>query len=98
MRHHFLYSLAILVGGSTLLLYGRVEAQAGTSIRDAVLGEPGQQTAEISTAELTRTLTDRSATVLDARPYMEYAISHIPGAVNVAPKPGIRHVLCLGRG
>jgi rhodanese-related sulfurtransferase len=27
--------------------------------------------------------------VLDARPYREFAMSHVPGAQNVAPKPGI---------
>jgi rhodanese-related sulfurtransferase len=89
MRHRVLHSLAVLLGGGTLLAGGRVEAQAAASIRDAVLGERGQATAEISTDELTRALADRSATVLDARPYAEYAISHIPGALNVAPKPGV---------
>src|SRR6187455_283128 len=33
--------------------------------------------AEISTAELQRVLNDRSAVVLDARPFAEYAVSHI---------------------
>ena len=84
-RHVFLSSVA-LIGG--LLAGGRMEAQAGGSIRDAVLGEPGPTT-EISTAELTRILAARSATVLDARPFAEYAMSHIPGALNVAPKPGV---------
>lgn len=46
-------------------------------------------TAEIQTEELEQILADRSATVIDARPYREYALSHIPGAVNVAPKPGV---------
>ena len=89
MRHGILHSLAVLLAGETLLAGARLEAQAGTSIRDAVLGEAGQVTAEISTDELTRVLRDRSATVLDARPYAEYAISHVPGALNVAPKPGV---------
>jgi hypothetical protein len=88
MRHGILPSPAVLLAGATLLAGARLEAQAGTSIRDAVLGEAGQVTAEISTDELTRVLRDRSATVLDARPYAEYAISHVPGALNVAPKPG----------
>ena len=47
------------------------------------------QTREISTEELQTILANRSATVLDARPSLEFAISHIPGAVNVAPKPGV---------
>jgi rhodanese-related sulfurtransferase len=89
MHRDVFCSLAVLLGGATLVAGGRLEAQAGTSIRDAVLGEAGQRTAEISTDELTRALADGSVTVLDARPYAEYAISHIPGALNVAPKPGI---------
>ena len=47
------------------------------------------ETPEISTEEMERILATRSATVLDARPYLEFAISHIPGALNVAPKPGV---------
>ena len=48
-----------------------------------------KETREISTDELQTILSNRSATVLDARPSREYGISHIPGAVNVAPKPGV---------
>jgi rhodanese-related sulfurtransferase len=44
---------------------------------------------EISTAELQRVLNDRSAVVLDARPFAEYAVSHIPGAISVPGKPGL---------
>lgn len=44
---------------------------------------------EITTEELQAILSSRSAIVLDARPYREYAISHIPGALNVAPKPAV---------
>ncbi|HKS06505.1 MAG TPA: rhodanese-like domain-containing protein [Gemmatimonadaceae bacterium] len=61
----------------------------GSNIADAILGEPGQRTAEVSTGELTRILAERSAIVLDARPHLEYAISHIPGALNVAAKPNV---------
>ncbi len=59
------------------------------SVFDATLAEPGQRTAEVSTAELRRVLADNSAIVLDARPHMEFATSHIPGAVNVAARPGV---------
>ena len=37
-----------------------------------------QGSSEISTAELRKALEDSSAIVLDARPYEEYAVSHIP--------------------
>jgi len=56
---------------------------------DAVLAMPGAGTLEISTAELQRILEDQSAVVLDTRPYREWSVSHIPGALNVAPKPGV---------
>lgn len=64
-------------------------AQIPTEIDHAVLGEPDQATTEVSTSELRRILAERSAIVFDARPFHEYAISHIPGALNVAPKPGV---------
>lgn len=61
---------------------------ASQTIFEATLGEANQKTEEISTAELRRVLKGGSATVLDARPPMEFAVSHIPGALNVAPQPG----------
>ncbi len=64
-------------------------AQAPGTVFQATLGEAGQPTSEVSTEELRRILADRSATVLDARPFREFAISHIPGALNVAPRPGV---------
>jgi len=68
-----------------------VTAHAGRAqtIHQAVVGESGQSTPEVSTEELRRILTEGTATVLDARPFPEYAVSHIPGARNVAPKPGV---------
>ena len=87
--HHTLWIWATLIGGAMLLAPGHLPAQSPTPIRQAVLGEPDGQTPEISTDELSRVLVDGSATVFDARPPREYAISHIPGARNVAPKPGV---------
>ena len=63
--------------------------QAPQSVFQAVLGTPGQKTAELSTDELKRVLAERSAVVLDARPFREFAISHIPGARNVAARSGV---------
>jgi rhodanese-related sulfurtransferase len=50
---------------------------------------PTDSSPEVSTEELVRILETRSATVLDARPYLEFSISHIPVALNVGAKPGI---------
>ena len=75
-----------------VLLTAAVQTQVPT-ILHAVLGESGQRTSEISTAELQRVLGDGSAIVLDARPHLEFAISHIPGALNVAAKPGVAQAM-----
>ena len=47
------------------------------------------QAGEISTDEFQRILTEDQAVVLDTRPHLEYSISHIPGARNVAARPGV---------
>lgn len=76
----------------TLVLFGSVAAAQGQTsgnIFQATLGESGQRTAEVSTEQLRCILADKSAVVLDTRPFREFAISHIPGAVNVAAKPGV---------
>ena len=76
----------------TLLLISSVAAAHGQTpgnIFQATLGESGQRTAEVSTEQIRRLLADKRAVVLDARPFREFAISHIPGAVNVAAKPGV---------
>lgn len=70
----------------------KVEADRESPVplaHEAVLATPGAGALEISTAELQRILKDQSAVVLDTRPYREWSVSHIPGALNVAPKPGV---------
>jgi len=61
----------------------------GSPITEAIIGESGEPTPEISTAEMVRLVAGRSGLIIDARPYEEFAVSHIPGAVTVAPKPGL---------
>ena len=70
---------------SSVIFHGGVDANA----KRAVPAAQEDRTRELSTEEFQTILSNRSATVLDARPSAEYAISHIPGAVNVAPKPGV---------
>ena len=60
----------------------------GLNIYQATLREK-EKTPEVNTEELRQILAQKSATVFDARPPKEYAISHIPGALNVAAKPGV---------
>jgi rhodanese-related sulfurtransferase len=43
---------------------------------------------EVNTDEFRQILMDASAIVLDARPYEEYAVSHIPAARSIRGKPG----------
>ena len=73
---------------AALALFAAAPALAQT-VLEATLDEVSQKTGEVSTKELRQIIADGSAIVLDARPPLEYAISHIPGALNVAPKPGL---------
>jgi rhodanese-related sulfurtransferase len=69
-----------------------VEADQENSVplaHEAVLATPGAGVPEVSTKELQQILEDQSAVVLDTRPYKEWSVSHIPNALNVAPKPGV---------
>ena len=84
MKHLTALWTAVLFGLLTTA-YG----QTAGNIYQATLGESGQRTVEVSTEQLRGILADMSAVVLDARPLREYAISHIPGAKNVAAKPGV---------
>jgi rhodanese-related sulfurtransferase len=72
-----------------LVLAVALQGQQISNIHSATLGEHGAKTAEISTQELRVLLSEKSAAVFDVRPPLEFAISHIPGAINVAPKPGV---------
>lgn len=58
------------------------------SVFAATLPEPSVATPNISTEEMERLILDARATVLDTRPRLEWAISHIPTAISVSPKPG----------
>jgi rhodanese-related sulfurtransferase len=75
----------IMTVALSLVVSGGVSAE---TVFTATLGQQ-QKTAEVSTEEIRHILADHSATVLDARPYAEFAAGHIPGAVNVSAKPGV---------
>jgi rhodanese-related sulfurtransferase len=81
LKHFLAVSLAVAV---ILCL----QVQSKPDINRATLGELDPKTPEVSTDELRRILAEGAATVFDVRPHMEFAISHIPGALNVAQKPG----------
>lgn len=78
-------SLAIMLAAYALFAATPSNSQ---TVFDATLGESDQKTADISTSELRVIIKEGKAALLDARPPMEFAISHIAGALNVAPQPG----------
>src|SRR5215471_6132349 len=80
--------LALAVG-AWLGTGDQLRAEPAMPIFEATLAELGQKTPEVSTGELRRILSDQGTTVLDARPSKEYAMGHIPGAINVGGKAGV---------
>jgi rhodanese-related sulfurtransferase len=86
MAHHSRLVFAILVAP--------LSATANPSILDGTLGDEGAGP-EIGTTELRAALADPRAVVLDARAPEEFAVSHIPGALNVAGKPGTTAALYI---
>ncbi|UCF82558.1 MAG: hypothetical protein JSV50_15370 [Desulfobacteraceae bacterium] len=83
MKIKFL-QITLLLGLSFFANYA--EAQSGVNIYQATLMESNQKTPEISTREMQKILKEKSATVFDPRSFKEYAIDHIPGAINIASK------------
>ena len=82
--------VAVLVFAcNSLVLSAQQAAARAPNIFRAVLDEKGPKTPEISTEDLKSILASGVAVLLDTRPHLEWAISHIPGARNVAPKPGV---------
>jgi rhodanese-related sulfurtransferase len=79
----------VLVAGVLMAAAGEAHSQAPANVFQAVLEEGRQRTGQVSTEELKRILADKTAVVLDTRPFREFAISHIPAARNVGAKPGV---------
>jgi len=77
-----------LVAAAAAIILLAATSAAAQTVFDTTLGEADQQSAEVSTKELKQIIKDGGILLLDARPPMEYATSHIPGALNVAPQPG----------
>lgn len=85
--------VTILLTGAAVLL-NPAHAQSNPTIFQTTLEEPNQLTPEISTEQLQRILTDGSEPVLDVRSGLEYAIAHIPGAINI-PEQEVNKILEL---
>jgi rhodanese-related sulfurtransferase len=80
---------AVLVGTGIGAPAAVGQSTESVSIMQGTLMESGQKTTEVSTEDLRQILDAGSAYVFDARPHLEYAVSHIPGTLNVAAKPGV---------
>ena len=87
--HRYVAALIALALETPPLSSAQAESSRAGDIFEATLQEPNQKTPELSYQELRQVLAQRSAVVLDTRPYREYAMGHIPGALNVAAKPGV---------
>ncbi|HEU5041283.1 MAG TPA: rhodanese-like domain-containing protein [Gemmatimonadales bacterium] len=77
-----LHRLLLLAG---LTICTSVSAQQPV-VFQAVVGDTGAATPEISTDELKRILAEQRVPVLDVRSAQEYAIAHIPGSLNYYEK------------
>jgi rhodanese-related sulfurtransferase len=84
----FFYA-SVLAAGILLFIANHCAAQVQPDIQQAILNEKNEGTTEVSTAELRQILAEGAVAIFDTRPFHEFAISHIPGARNVAAKPGI---------
>ena len=80
--------LACAAGACTRIATAAEATAAPTSVFDGTLRDK-DPVPEISTSDLQAALKDKNAVVLDARPFAEYAVSHIPGARSVPGKPGL---------
>ena len=88
--------LPAVLGMTLALVAAPVGAQtrakpATCPVSRGTLGERDQSTPELSTEQMEVAVAQAGKGVLliDARPYEEFAMGHIPGAVNIAPKPGL---------
>ncbi|HXN52831.1 MAG TPA: rhodanese-like domain-containing protein [Candidatus Acidoferrum sp.] len=76
---------ALLAIGISILLPVQADCPATPNIFQASLLEPPQPGKELSTEQLQKILASGQMPVFDVRFELEYAISHIPGAVNIPP-------------
>src|SRR3954470_10413862 len=76
--------IVFLVGAAAS---AKPQGQRASTVFDGILGDQ-EASSELSTTEFRAASADPNIVVFDARPYAEFAISHVPGARSVAGKPG----------
>lgn len=76
-------AVALLTAAPAAAQRSPESAGKGCAIEHATTGQRGQPTAEITTDQMEAAVAQvrEGVLVLDARPYEEYAMSHVPGAV-----------------
>ncbi len=74
---------------ASALVAGLVLGLAGLGWMRPRPADVGLHAGELSFEEFQRILAEDKDVVLDTRPHLEYSISHIPGARNVAARPGV---------
>jgi rhodanese-related sulfurtransferase len=84
VRVLWVLALALPSGARSADAPNAIDAVAGPSADTT-----GTRAPEISTRELRAELTTKRALILDARSPAEFATGHLPGALNVAGKPGL---------
>jgi rhodanese-related sulfurtransferase len=80
--------IAIHLIGALAVVSATALAQTPPLATSGVVSTSTTPTAEVSTTEPVAILATPGTYVFDARPTAEFAVSHIPGALNVAQKPG----------
>lgn len=65
------------------------ELKQATTIQHALADTSLFVVPEITTQQVKQVIAKSSALLLDTRPYDEWASGHLPGAINVSPKPGM---------
>jgi len=98
MRNSRITILFFVCAAGSYVPFGAADADQSDSVqyvRQAVLETPGAGVTEVSTEELQQILANQSAILLDTRPHMEWSVSHIPGALNVARKQGVPMALYM---
>jgi rhodanese-related sulfurtransferase len=84
IRVLWVLALALPSGARSADSPNAIDAVAGPSVETA-----GTRAPEISTRELGAELAAKRALILDARSPAEFGTGHLPGALNVAGKPGL---------
>jgi rhodanese-related sulfurtransferase len=94
IRKSWAWHVAALLAAAAVTTAAEAPSHAPCLVNHGIVGQSGdtdRSAPELSTEQMEVALERHinRPVVIDARPYEEYAISHIPGAVCVAARPGL---------